>query len=100
MLRGQLQSAEVRGKKNTFKESYLERGSVQSKPIPTDVPSSSHLSQCGFALEEICVLAALWRVEFGVEESAAVSDGLQGGGTLVGEGEPHKQLQRRENKID
>lgn len=60
------------------------------------MPSSSHLSKCRFSLEEVCVLAALRRVEFGVEESAAVGDGLQGGRTLVGEGQAHKQLQWRE----
>lgn len=58
---------------------------------------SSHLSQGGFALEEVCVLAALRRVELGVEEGTAVGNGLQGGGTLVGEGKTHKQLQRREH---
>lgn len=55
-------------------------------------PGMSHLSQRGLALEEVRVLAALRRVEFGVEESTAVGDGLQGGRTLVGEGETHKQL--------
>lgn len=63
-------------------------------------PSSSHLSQRGFALEEVSVLAALWRVEFGVEESAAVGYGLQGGRTLVWERQTHKQLQRRKKQID
>lgn len=57
---------------------------------------SSHLSQGGFAFEEVCVLAALWRVKLRVEERAAVGDGLQGGRTLVGEGQTHKQLQRGE----
>lgn len=51
-----------------------------------------HLSQRGLALEEIRVLAALGRRELGVEEGAAVGDGLQGGWTLVGEGQTHKQL--------
>lgn len=55
----------------------------------------THLPQRGLPLEEVCVLAALRRVELGVEESAAIGDGLQGGGTLVGEGETHKQLWRR-----
>lgn len=55
---------------------------------------SSHLSQGGFAFEEVRVLAALRRGKFGVEESTAVGDGLQRGWTLVGEGETHKQLQR------
>lgn len=54
-----------------------------------------HLSQGGLALEEVRVLAALRRVELGVEEGAAVGDGLQGGGALVGEGQAHKQLQRK-----
>lgn len=51
-----------------------------------------HLSQRGLALEEVRVLAALGRRELGVEEGAAVGDGLQGGGTLVGEGQTHEQL--------
>lgn len=59
--------------------------------------ASSHLSQGGFALEEVRVLAALRRVEFGVEEGTAIGNGLQGGGTLVGEGQTHKQLRRRED---
>lgn len=50
------------------------------------------LPQGGFALEEVGVLAALGRVELGVEEGAAVGDGLQGGGALVGEGQAHKEL--------
>lgn len=62
--------------------------------------SFAHLSQSGFALEEVCVFAALWRVEFGVEERTAVGNGLQGGRSLVGEGQTHKQLQWRENLED
>lgn len=57
----------------------------------------SHLSQSGLALEEIGVLAALGRGELGVEECAAIGYGLQGGGTLIGEGQTHKQLCGREN---
>lgn len=60
-----------------------QRGKVNPAP---------HLSQRGFALEEVCVLAALrWR-ELGVEEGAAIGDSLQGGRTLVGEGQTHEQL--------
>lgn len=62
-------------------------------PSNADV-TSSHLSQCGFAFEEVRVLAALWWVKFRVEESTAIGDGLQRGWTLIGEGETHKQLQR------
>lgn len=54
-----------------------------------------HLPQGGLALEEVRVLAALGRIELGVEEGAAVGDGLQGGGALVGEGQAHKQLRRK-----
>lgn len=57
--------------------------------LPHSLP---HLSQSGLALEEVSVFAAFWRVELGVEESAAVRNGLQGGGALVGEGQTHKQL--------
>lgn len=58
------------------------------------IGKTCYLSQCGFALEEFRVLAALWWVEFGVEESTAVGDGLQGGRTLVGEGQTYKQLNK------
>lgn len=51
-----------------------------------------HLPQGGLALEEVGVLAALGRGELGVEEGAAIGDGLQGGGALVGEGQAHEQL--------
>ena len=47
---------------------------------------TSHLSQRGFALEEVGVFAALCRVELGVEENAPIGYSLQGGGALVGEG--------------
>lgn len=57
-----------------------------------EVNPAPHLSQRGLALEEVRVLAALGRRELGVEEGAAVGDGLQGGGTLVGEGQTHEQL--------
>lgn len=63
--------------------------------LPPPPPPLTYLSQSGLALEEVGVLAALWRVEFGVEEGAAVGDGLEWGGALVGEGKTHKQLQRR-----
>lgn len=35
-----------------------------------------HLSQRGLPFEEVGVLAAFWRGELGVEEGAAVGDGL------------------------
>lgn len=59
-----------------------------------EVNPAPHLSQRGLALEEVRVLAALRRRELGVEEGAAVGDGLQGGGTLVGEGQTHEQLRK------
>lgn len=77
---------------------YFEAGPDGAFPDATDGDVSSHLSQRGFAFEEVRVLAALWWVKFGVEEGAAVGDGLQRGRTLVGEGETHKQLQRGKKK--
>lgn len=49
-----------------------------------------YLSECGFAFEEISVFAAFRRVEPWVEESAAIGYGLQGGGSLVREGQSDK----------
>lgn len=73
----------------------LIRSLIMSRRCCSHTPASSHLSQSWFALEEVRVLAALWRVELGVEEGAAVGDGFQGGGALVREGQTHKQLQQR-----
>lgn len=92
----------LRGQLQTTMTTTAEREEVRSLVWSVSVlgggldASSSHLSQRGFALEKVCVFAALRRAEFGVEEGAAVGDGLQGGGTLVGKGQTHKQLRRGE----
>lgn len=85
MLRGQLQTRDSRSEEET----------PETDPSTSAHACPSHLSQSGLAFEEVCVFAAFRRRELGVEEGAAVGDGLQWGGTLIGEGQTHEQLEKK-----
>ena len=54
------------------------------------LPRATHSSVGGLVPEEVAVVAVEGRVDLGVEEEAAVADGLEGGGALVGEAQAHK----------
>lgn len=56
----------------------------------------THLSGGGLASEELVVEGAVGWAEAGLQEDAAIGDGLQGGGALVGEAKPDEELQSQE----
>lgn len=54
---------------------------------------SAHLPGGGLAPEELVVEGAVGRAEAGLQEDAAVGDGLQWCWALIGEPEPYKELE-------
>lgn len=53
---------------------------------------ATHLPGGGLAPEELMVEGAVGWAEAGLQEDAAVGNGLQWGGTLIGKAEPYEEL--------
>lgn len=72
----------------TCRRPHLRPSPSGARVLPT------HLSGGGLASEELVVERAVGWAKAGLQEDTAICDGLQGGGTLIGEAEPYEELKK------